>query len=94
MALDLKKVSKISQRYRDIVNGYIKEVQQLFPTANAYYNIVDLIQHCILLYFYQQFESKILTDDEQEIFRNLFIDNDKAIIDESWKLIYRRSKNG
>ena len=94
MALRLRRIEHINQKCKDTVSGYIKKSQLMFPKDNPYYNIVDLIQHFILLYFYQKFESNILTDDEQDIFTNLWIDNDKQFIDNDWKLIYRGSRDG
>ena len=39
-------------------------------------------------------ESSILTDEEQEIFRNLFIENNKLFINNQCNLIYRGSRDG
>ena len=91
--MDLRKVSKIPQRHKDITFGYIKRVQLTFPTDNTYFNIVDLIQHLILLYFHQTLDSRILTDDEQKKFRTLWINHNKLIIDKEWKLIYRQTES-
>ena len=67
-----------------------------FPTDNPYYNIVAVIQNLILLYFHPRFqlESTILTDEEQTIFRDLWIDNHKLFVDNEWKLIHKGSTNG
>ena len=92
--MDLKRVSRIPAKYKTIVQGYVGQVQTVFPDQNSYFNIVDLIKHIILLYFYQGFESKILSDHEQEIFRNLFIENKKFMVNNDWKLIYRGSRDG
>ena len=77
LQMELRKVNKISQRYKNIVFGYTRKIQSVFPRDNPYFIIVDLVQHLILLYYYPAFQSEILTDDEQEIFRNLFIENSK-----------------
>ena len=94
MEPDLKKVSTISQRHKDIVFGYINQVQSVFPDENSYFNIVSLIQHLILLYYYMTFESTILTDIEQEEFLDLLKKNNKPIIDYPWKLLYKATRDG
>ena len=86
--MDLKRVGKIRQKYKDIIKGYVRKVQSMFTEDKAYYNIVDLIKHIILLYYYRTFESKILTDDEQEEFMDFLTRNSKRIVDYSWKLIF------
>ena len=92
--MDLKRVSKIRQKYKDVVNGYAKEVETSFPDNNAYFTIVELIRHIILLYYHHSFESKILSEDDQEKFIALLIKNSKDIVDSSWKLIFDSSKDG
>ena len=87
--MSLRKLDKISQKYKDVVFGYIKQVQLLLPDDTPYYNIVSLIQNLILFYFYPTLDSKILDDREQETFRNLWIANNKLFIDNEWKLLYR-----
>ena len=81
--MDSKRVNRIPQRYKTIVNGYVKD---------TYYNIADLIKHMILLYFVNTMESKILSNDEHDQFRNLLIENQKFIVDNECKLIYRQSE--
>ena len=90
--MDLRKVHKIPQKYKYLVNGYVKEVQCLLPDDNSYFNLVDLIHHLILLYFYQALDSIILTNDEQGKFRNMLIQNNKSFIDNQWQLIYRMTQ--
>ena len=92
--MDLKRVSKIHPRYTEIINGYTRQVQAMFPDDNSYYNIVDLIKHIILLYYYCLFESKILSDDEQEKFTQFLQQNNKNIIDFQWKLIFDSQEDG
>ena len=75
--IDFKKVAKIRQKDKDIVAGYIKEIQCLFPTDNPYYIIATLIKHLCLLYFHYAIPSKLLTDEEQNIFMKLLRDNNK-----------------
>lgn len=90
-----KKAENIRQKDKDIVYGFIRRVQDLFPKDNSYYIVSDLINHLCLLYFHHVIESELLTDDEQTIFMKLLRDNDKLGFDEKeWKLIYRASENG
>ena len=52
---DFRKVKKIPQKQKDIVYGYIKQMQRiLFPNAkdNPYFNINQLIQDMCLLYLH------------------------------------------
>ena len=94
---NLRLVSKIPQQYKNIVFGFVKEVQLLFPIdQSSYFNIVDLIKHLILLYFYATFESSILNDQQE---KDKFIDflrsnNKLSIVDHPWKLIYESKKQG
>ena len=90
----LKDVHKISQKYKDIVFGYVRIAQSTLSKETPYFNIVDLIQHFILLYYYQLFESKILNDDEKDKLLNLLAENNKSIADYPWKLIFESSKDG
>ncbi len=93
--VEFKKIANIRQKDKDIVNGFIKEVQTLFPEDNPYYIIADLIKHLCLLYFHHKINSKLLTDEEQTIFMKLLRDNNKFGFDEyEWKLIYRASNDG
>ena len=92
--MDLKNVSKIDQKYKDIVFGFLNKIQSTLPKDNPYYNIVPLISHLILLYYYHTFESLILSNEQQEIFKNLFDTNNKKIINNAWNLIFRASRDG
>ena len=78
-ARGLKDVHKISQKSWDIVFGYVGIVQSLFPTANCYFNIVDLIKHLILLY-YDVFESNIVNEEEIEKLKNLLRLHNKELL--------------
>ena len=73
--MDLKRVTKIQQRYKDIVNGFVKKSQNLLPSDNAYYNIVDFIKHIILSYYHLIFESNLVNDDQKIKFLKLLEDN-------------------
>ena len=79
--MDLKRVSCIKQKYKDIIHGYTTEIIKISAIDAGYYNIPDLIKHMILLYYYQIFESKIVMGEDQDKFINLLKDNDKSIID-------------
>ena len=93
-SMDVRKVNKISQKYKDIVYGFVKKVQSLLPKDISFYNIVDLIKNLILLYYHFQFDSKILNDKEKELLRELFLENKKFIIDNDWKLIFKATRDG
>ena len=54
--MDLKKITKINQKNKDTVFGFIRTVQALLPEDNQYYNIITSIQHLILLYFHLPFD--------------------------------------
>ena len=91
--MDLKKVNKISQKYMDIVNGYTHRAQSLFPDDNSYFNIVDLIKHMILLYYFSLFDSDILFGTEQDKFLSFLTENGKNITKYPWKLLCKSSKD-
>eukprot|EP01084_Bolivina_argentea_P053593 98378_1 len=88
MSLDLRKVEKIGLKYKQIVFGYINRAQTLFLSENPYFNIVDLIKHICLLYYYNVFESSILTEKEREDFLELLNKSNKYLDNYEWKLIY------
>ena len=89
--MELAKVHKINQKYKDIVFRYIDEAQTLFPKDNAHFIIADLIKHLCLLYYYSVFQSSILTDKEQQEFLNLLSQNNKNLELYEWNLIYSSS---
>ena len=95
--MDLKRISNIDQKYIDIVFGYIKDIQTLFPSDdNPYYIIADLIKHLSLLYYYQAINSHILSSKEESDFLSL-LKNKKSLNhlgDYSWKILYRKSQDG
>ena len=92
--MDLKRVNKIPKKYKDVISGFTRAVQSMLPDDNAYYNIVDLIKHIILLYYYRLFESKILSETEQERFMQFLEQNNKTITDYSWQSIFDSRKDG
>ena len=92
---NLKRSANIRQKDKDVVNGFMKEVECLFPADNPFYIISDLIKHLCLLYFHHVIKSKLLTDKEQAIFMKLLQDHNKIDFDRyEWKLIYRASRDG
>eukprot|EP01083_Nonionella_stella_P213348 769589_1 len=48
------------QRYKQLVNGYLKSAQALCPSqtieTNAYYNIPPLVNYLCLIYYYMGWE--------------------------------------
>ena len=50
--MDFERAGRISQKHKDIVSGYIKQVQSLFPSENSFFNIIIPIQYIIFLYYY------------------------------------------
>ena len=94
--MDLKRVTNIEQKYVDIVFGFIKQAQLLFPEDNPYYNIADLIKHICLLYFYNAIDSSILTNEEESQFLSLLKKQGSLdhLNDYSWNLLYRKSDDG
>ena len=93
-SIDLKKVAIINQKYKDIVFGFTRAAQSVFPGDNPYFNIVDLIKYLCLLYYYNLFDSKILTDKEKDDFFQLLSKNNKDFDDYQWNLLYRASRDG
>ena len=93
---EFKSLTNVRQKDKDIVNGFVKEVQILFPKNNPYYNIPDLIKHLCLLYFHHVIPSKLLTKEEQSILMKLLRDHKKSELYDKyeWKLIYRASRDG
>ena len=93
-SMELQKVSRIHQKYKDIVFGFIKRAQRMLPKNSTYFNIVPLIQHIILLYYHQIFESNMLNDTEREKMFDLLESSNKEIVDYPWKLIFHSEKDG
>ena len=90
--MDLKKAHRIPQKPKDCVYGYIKSAQSLLPTDSAYFYIVDLIKHLILLFYYSTLESEILNDEDQDKFLKLLKDNDKSIANMEFEWVYKQEK--
>ena len=65
------------KRNMDIVFGYIRRCQTIFPSNKAYYQIPKSIQYSILIFYYLAIQSKILTDDETDRLLSLFEQQNK-----------------
>ena len=93
---DLKDVAYISQRHKDIVYGFIKDVFKSFPSDNSYYTPDGLISSICLLYYFTRINSKILTVKESSAFINLLEKESKFnnLGNYKWNLIYRLSDDG
>eukprot|EP01084_Bolivina_argentea_P024508 45671_1 len=87
--VELHKVARIGQKYKDIVFGYVRKAELLLPSGNPYFNVVDLVKHLCLLYYYCMIESSILTDEQSSDFLELLEKNNKYLGTHEWKLIYR-----
>ena len=91
-AIQLKQIKKISQRDKDIVYGYIKMIQSIFPEDIPYFTIVQLIQDLCLLYFSVIMDSKILKDElKLKLFEAI---SNHMNCQSEWQLIFRASKDG
>ena len=93
-AIDFKRVRKIPQKYKDIVHGYIKRVQVIFPEDNPYFTIVELIQDLCLLYFCHMIDSKILTNDEHIKLYDMVNTQLKNKFKGEWMLLFRATRDG
>ena len=62
--MDSKQIKRVPQKGWDAVNGYVRLIQSMFPDDNAYYNIVELIRHIIIMYYYIFIESNLLSNEE------------------------------
>ena len=71
----LENVKRIDQESKDLIFGYIRNVQELFPADNVYYTIPNLVIHWILLYFY--FEDKF---DDKLCTQSYDLSDDKSIV--------------
>ena len=93
--VDFKKVKRTGQRDKDIVYGYIKQMQLMFPEDNTYFTIVQLIQDLCLLYFCKVINSKILTDNEGIKLMEM-VDNHRntKYNNGEWKLLFRATRDG
>ena len=92
--INFNRTKRIGQRDKDIVYGYMKGIQSILPDDNPYFIIVQLIQDLCLLYFHKTIDTKILTDNETDLFIELLIRNNKEQFKNfEWELIYRASRD-
>ena len=97
MGADFKPIASIDQKYVDIVFGYVRSIQSLFPVDdNPYYVIAQLIKHLCLLYYHNAINSSILSSQEESDFLALLKKKKSLdhLSDFSWKLLYRKSDDG
>ena len=92
--IQFKRVRKIKQKDKDIIYGFMKEIQASFPDDGPYYAISPLIQDLCLLYFYTvPIDSTILTDEEKTKLLEM-IENHRNMFQYDWKLLFRGSRDG
>lgn len=75
--LPFERVKHIRNTLKDTVFGYIRESQSILPSNKSYYQIPELVQHTILLFYYQQIESSILDNIEKDKLLSLFDEQNK-----------------
>ena len=93
-SVDFKKVRKFGQKDKDIVYGFLKRMQSMFPTDNPYYIIVQLIQDLILLYFGIVIDTKVLKDEEQRELFEMVNSHTNNEYNGDWKLIFQATRDG
>ena len=92
---DYKLIKRTSQRDKDIVYGFMKQMQSMFTEIdNPYYTIVQLIQDLCLLYFHQTIDTNILTDDEQHKLIEMVNHHTNNKYDGEWRLLFRSTRDG
>ena len=94
--IDFKHIRSISQRDKDIVYGYMREMQSFFPDKNAYFIINRLIQDLTLLYFRVKLDTEILTAEEEIKLMQMVNDHLKSKYNDGiiWKLLFRGTRDG
>ena len=50
--MELKKLKNIDQMTKDLVNGFIRDIQRYLPNNQTYYNIPSSIKNICILFFY------------------------------------------
>ena len=51
LALSLHKLKRLPQKEKDLINGFIREIQATFPENNTYFNIPISINHICALFY-------------------------------------------
>ena len=52
MSTSFKKFRLVDRKTKLLTSGYIRNAELLFPNNNPYYNVVELINHTITIYYY------------------------------------------
>ena len=96
--LPFDKVKRIRQKEKDIVFGYLRKFQAMVHMKEGIVcsNIPKSIQYSILLFFYSDIESKILTDAETDDLLFLFEEQHKfkELKNYSFHLLYASYRDG
>ena len=69
--ITLEDVKKIEQESKDLIHGYVRNIEKLFPGDVSYFTMPTLVIHWILLYYYiwEEFDANacakcyVLSDD-------------------------------
>eukprot|EP01084_Bolivina_argentea_P079141 143610_1 len=94
---DLKKYQMINIQSKDLVNGYIRNIQSLFPSDISYYNIPLTVNYISTLYYviifeqliteYETFEQLLQVVNDNKLHKDLtsycIAKNDSAL----WKVV-------
>ena len=91
---DFKHVKRVNRRDKNIVYGFMRDIQLIFPENNTYYTLNQLIQDLCLLYFHTIIDSKILTEDEIGKLLDMIDKKYPNKIEHHWKLLFRGSRHG
>ena len=89
LSLPFERIKHIHDKYMHIVSGYIRNIQTK--------EIPESIKLEILLFYYNTFESSILTDNEC-IYKLLSLFEEQSVLkhltDYSYRLIFRGTRDG
>ena len=78
MATVFQKQLLVDNNTKNIVSGYIRNVQSLLPKQNSYYNIPTLINHIIIFYL---FDDITFNTEPSKYTQTLKFDNhDKTVL--------------
>eukprot|EP01084_Bolivina_argentea_P173856 301165_1 len=88
--LPFERTKLINKSVQNTVFGYLRNCQSLLPSNLTYYQIPENIQLTILLFYYQQIESEILSKKECYKLLSLFETQNKftELNNYSYELIY------
>ena len=51
-AVTLEDIKSIDQKIKDVIHGYIRNVQKEMPQDNIYFTIPALVIHWIMIFYY------------------------------------------